>query len=217
MFAGGRNTPVNAGVIHADGALPAVLHPQQPLRSPYSDHAMSIATPAGQMDGSFTSSESPYPHFTHELQNVLATSPALAGLGCAPNPSMISNLNLGLDGFCQQLPSQSLPQGGSSITPSGILINSTPPSSTSTPCSLYVKNLPAETDRLFLYERFAPHGAIHSVKVLSDAQTGKCKGVGFVNYGDAQGAFKAIDALHGSKVGDKFLHVSLQTHKGCPG
>ena len=31
--------------------------------------------------------------------------------------------------------------------------------------SLYIKNLPPETDKLFLYERFAPHGGIASVKV----------------------------------------------------
>ena len=31
--------------------------------------------------------------------------------------------------------------------------------------SLYIKNLPPETDKLFLYERFAPHGSIASVKV----------------------------------------------------
>ena len=31
--------------------------------------------------------------------------------------------------------------------------------------SLYVKNLPAEADRLFLYEKFAPYGAILSIKV----------------------------------------------------
>ena len=31
--------------------------------------------------------------------------------------------------------------------------------------SLYIKNLPPEADKLFLYERFAPHGGIASVKV----------------------------------------------------
>ena len=33
--------------------------------------------------------------------------------------------------------------------------------------SLYIKNLPADADRLFLYEKFAPFGAILSVKVGS--------------------------------------------------
>jgi RNA recognition motif-containing protein len=33
-----------------------------------------------------------------------------------------------------------------------------------------------------LYEKFSPYGAILSVKVLSDPQTGQCRGIGFVNY-----------------------------------
>jgi RNA recognition motif-containing protein len=35
------------------------------------------------------------------------------------------------------------------------------------PTSLYVKNLPADADKLFLYEHFAPHGGINSVRVRS--------------------------------------------------
>lgn len=31
--------------------------------------------------------------------------------------------------------------------------------------SVYVKNLPPEADKLFLYEKFAPHGGISSLKV----------------------------------------------------
>lgn len=77
--------------------------------------------------------------------------------------------------------------------------------------SLYIKNLHPDADKLFLYERFAPYGAILSVKILYDTQTGLCRGVGFVNYSDNQAALKAIQALHGTKVGDKLLHVSLQT------
>lgn len=63
------------------------------------------------------------------------------------------------------------------------------------PASLYVKNLPAEATKLTLYEIFAPFGAIRSVKVLVD-ETGKCKGVGFVNYShfsDAQNAIAGVN------------------------
>ena len=216
LCAGGRATPVNTAGLHPAGPVP-------PQCSPFNDHAIGIATPAGQIEacGSFTTADTTYPPFAHDLHNVLATSPALVGLGGGPSVTPMSNLHLGLDGaLSQHLPPQTLP-GCNSVASSSVLLpgmaSQLQSSAPSTPCSLYVKNLPAETDRLFLYERFAPHGAVHSVKVLSDAQTGKCKGVGFVNYGDAHGAFKAIDALHGSKIGDKLLHVSLQTHKGCPG
>lgn len=43
-----------------------------------------------------------------------------------------------------------------------------------------LQNLPTDADKLFLYEKFSPYGAILSVKVLNDPQSGQCRGVGFV-------------------------------------
>ena len=77
--------------------------------------------------------------------------------------------------------------------------------------SVYIKNLPPTCDKLLLYEHFAPQGAILSVKVLTDSTTGQCRGVGFVNYANPMAAMSAVHALHGLQVGDKPLHVSLQT------
>ncbi|KAF6236926.1 hypothetical protein COO60DRAFT_1632412 [Scenedesmus sp. NREL 46B-D3] len=77
--------------------------------------------------------------------------------------------------------------------------------------SLYIKNLPPDADKLFLYEKFSPFGAILSVKVLTDPQSGQCRGVGFVNFAEHASAVRSIQALHGTKVGDKSMHVSLQT------
>lgn len=79
--------------------------------------------------------------------------------------------------------------------------------------SLYVKNLPPEADKLYLYEKFAVYGAISSVKVLTDEMSGICKGVGFVNFLEQAAAMEAIRAMDGLKIGDKHLHVSLQTHR----
>jgi RNA recognition motif-containing protein len=73
------------------------------------------------------------------------------------------------------------------------------------------QNLPPDADKLFLYEKFSPFGAILSVKVLADPQSGQCRGVGFVNYAEHASAVRSIQALHGTKVGDKSMHVSLQT------
>ena len=172
------------------------------------------------LPGSF-SHTTPYPNLTHDVHNsILSTSPAVQSLGlgglASPPPVHVPGFGLDLPLGSQ---SMSLSSQNSGITANGgfsSVLNHTPsqPALQSTPCSLYVKNLPAEADRLFLYERFAPHGAVHSVKILSDEQNGKCRGVGFVNYGDAKGAIKAVEALHGSKVQDKLLHVSFQTHRG---
>lgn len=78
------------------------------------------------------------------------------------------------------------------------------------PTSLYLKNLPPEADRLYLYEFFAPLGPVQSVRVLED-ENGQCRGVGFVNYADNASALAAIQALNGAPVaGGRILHVSLQ-------
>ena len=48
-----------------------------------------------------------------------------------------------------------------------------------------------QSDQLDLYECFAPHGAVLSVRVLTD-ESGACRGVGFVNYADNASAVTAI-------------------------
>ena len=152
----------------------------------------------------------------------MSASPSVLGLNlgglASTSPMHVHNLGLDVPLGSQ---SMSLSSQNSGLATSGCfnLLSShalSQPTSQSMPCSLYVKNLPAEADRLFLYEKFAPHGAVYSVKILSDEQNGKCRGVGFVNYGDAKSAIKAVEALHGSKIQDKLLHVSFQTHKGRP-
>ena len=52
-----------------------------------------------------------------------------------------------------------------------------------------------------------------SVKVLLEENSHRCRGVGFVNFTDSQGALNAIQNVHGVKVADKVLHVSLQTNR----
>lgn len=70
-----------------------------------------------------------------------------------------------------------------------------------------------QTDRLWLYEKFAPFGAVLSVKVLTN-EAGVCKGVGFINYGDQDAAHRAVAAMNGMPIGgDKRLHVAIQTHR----
>ena len=55
-----------------------------------------------------------------------------------------------------------------------------------------MKTLPnlLQADKLYLYEKFAPLGAVLSVRVLTD-ETGNCRGVGFVNYADPRAASQA--------------------------
>ena len=79
-------------------------------------------------------------------------------------------------------------------------------------CNLYVKNLPAEADDLFLYRIFSPHGAISSVRAIVNDQTGKCRGYGFVRYVHSKDAIDAIQHVNGRvRGGDQMLEVSLKT------
>ena len=54
-------------------------------------------------------------------------------------------------------------------------------------------HLMLQADRLYLYEFFAPLGAVQSVRVLTD-DSGQCRGVGFVNYVNNASALAAIQA-----------------------
>jgi RNA recognition motif-containing protein len=91
--------------------------------------------------------------------------------------------------------------------------NPLPPVQSTTYTSVYVKNVPADANDLWVYERFAPHGSILSVKVLHEEGTTRCRGVCFVNFTSPEGAMAAIQAMNGRKVGDKTLHVSIQTRR----
>lgn len=77
--------------------------------------------------------------------------------------------------------------------------------------SLYVKNLPPEADELLLYRTFSPLGALLSCKVHTDPSTGRCRGVGFVNFADQASAVRALQQLHGTRIADgRVMHITLQ-------
>lgn len=73
--------------------------------------------------------------------------------------------------------------------------------------NLYVKHLPAEVkDEEALKAMFEVYGEITSVHMAKDG-SGKIKGFGFVNYGEAESAVKAIEAMNGKEQGGTKLYV----------
>ena len=79
---------------------------------------------------------------------------------------------------------------------------------------VFVYNLPETAQDSLLYQLFAPYGAISSVKVIVDHQTGKCKRFGFVNMVNYAEAYQAILNLNGHQLeGGKKLQVSFKTQK----
>jgi RNA recognition motif-containing protein len=72
---------------------------------------------------------------------------------------------------------------------------------------LYVGNLPWAIDDAQLTSMFAAHGTVVRAKVVSDRDTGRSRGFGFVTMGDEAGATKAITALNGLDCGGRALTV----------
>lgn len=72
---------------------------------------------------------------------------------------------------------------------------------------LYVGNLPFSFGSENLRALFAPIGEVVSAEVLSDRDTGRSRGFGFVEMSDEDGR-KAIDQLDGSDVDGRRLTVN---------
>lgn len=72
---------------------------------------------------------------------------------------------------------------------------------------LYVGNLPWAVDDAQLTAMFAAHGTVVRAKVVSDRDTGRSRGFGFVTMGDEASGQKAIQALNGSDMGGRALTV----------
>jgi RNA recognition motif-containing protein len=82
---------------------------------------------------------------------------------------------------------------------------------------LYVGNLPFSTTEADLRELFEQHGALQSVNVIVDRETGRSRGFGFVEFEDASGAEKAQQALDGKDFGGRSLRVNEAHERGGAG
>ncbi len=73
--------------------------------------------------------------------------------------------------------------------------------------SIYVGNLPWSATEEQVRELFSPHGNVISVKLVSDRETGRARGFGFVEMEDAD-AEAAIEALDNFSFGGRTLRVN---------
>ena len=72
---------------------------------------------------------------------------------------------------------------------------------------LYVGNLSFQTTESDITNAFAQCGAVESVSIITDRDTGRSKGFGFVLM-EEEGADKAIAALNGSQLDGRTLTVN---------
>ena len=73
---------------------------------------------------------------------------------------------------------------------------------------IYVGNLPWSTTSADLEAMFAPHGAVRSAEVISDRETGRSRGFGFVEMETDDGLQAAINALNGQEINGRPLTVN---------
>jgi cold-inducible RNA-binding protein len=73
---------------------------------------------------------------------------------------------------------------------------------------LYVGNLSFDTNETELRELFTPFGEPESVKIITDRDTGRSKGFGFVELTNNSQATAAMGALNGKEVNGRALTVN---------
>ncbi len=73
---------------------------------------------------------------------------------------------------------------------------------------LYVGNLSYDVDSSALEQMFAAHGTVQSAQIISDRDTGRSKGFGFVEMSSDAEAQAAIAATNGQDHGGRALTVN---------
>ena len=73
---------------------------------------------------------------------------------------------------------------------------------------IYVGNLPFNTTEAQISEAFSKHGEVQDVAIISDRETGRSRGFGFVEMRDDNAARAAISALDGADFGGRQLKVN---------
>lgn len=74
--------------------------------------------------------------------------------------------------------------------------------------NIYVGNLPWTISEDELYDLFAAHGEVTRATIISDRDTGRSKGFGFVEMANKEEAEAAIGALDGSEVSGRDIRVN---------
>jgi RNA recognition motif-containing protein len=74
---------------------------------------------------------------------------------------------------------------------------------------LYVGNLSYETSEESIKTAFEAHGEVASVNLITDRDSGRPKGFGFVEMGSAEEAQKAKTALDGTQMDGRAIKVDV--------
>lgn len=75
--------------------------------------------------------------------------------------------------------------------------------------NIYVGNLSFDTSSSQLESLFANHGEVTGAQVITDRDTGRSRGFGFVEMADSEAAQNAISAIDGSDFEGRTLKVNI--------
>lgn len=73
---------------------------------------------------------------------------------------------------------------------------------------IYVGNLSFDAAESEVEQLFGQHGEVQSVTIVTDRDTGRSRGFGFVEMTDDAQGQAAIDAIDGSELGGRSLKVN---------
>jgi len=82
---------------------------------------------------------------------------------------------------------------------------------------LYVGGLPYQTTEQDLSDLFSQVGRVAFATVITDRDTGRSKGFGFVEMGDEQEARSAIEQLNGTLLGNRTITVNEARERQAAG
>ena len=74
--------------------------------------------------------------------------------------------------------------------------------------NLYVGNLSYQTDSYDLEDLFKAYGEVLSARVITDRETGRSRGFGFVEMDSMENGQKAIDSLHDQEFMGRNLNIN---------
>lgn len=74
--------------------------------------------------------------------------------------------------------------------------------------NIFVGNLNFNTSEDELRQMFEAHGQVDRVSIMTDRETGRSRGFGFVEMTNAEEAERAIAALNGMQLGGRTLNVN---------
>ncbi len=82
---------------------------------------------------------------------------------------------------------------------------------------LFVGNLAFQTTEEDLRSAFAAHGTVVDAKIITDRETGRSRGFGFLTMGTDEEAQRAIEAMNDAEVDGRALRVNVAEERRPPG